>query len=692
MTLLRLQQRIFQSLAAACAWGAVFFCGSLGAFAEDRFIVDLEPLIVTADRRLAEADTDIGFNAGWGESELDRTALVTIDALLAKDPTFSLYRRETASFAHPTTQGANLRGMGANAAARSLVLLDGLPQNDPFGGWIPWTRYPPIGLSAVEILPSTRAAVWGNLSAGGAISLTSASPYEERQRLHLSVGNLGYHDASVLRVVRTGDGGLALNGRVMRRDGDFLIHPDDRGSIDRRADVAVESIGLRGGWEVSNQLTLEPSWSYFEEDRGNGSPLARNAARGWDVSLRGSGDLGDWFWEATGFYQRRSAENTFTAINDERTHEDPVLDQWEMPAEGVGASLIAATTVGRTSRLLIGGDSRRLEGETHEDFGFGLGRRRAAGGVQWLNGGFAKMVWGMAGHHLFDASVRFDRWQLVDGFLMEGSAGGASLEDVQYYEDRSGVEPSLALRWEWQVEPRWQVQVGASRSFRLPTINELYRPYRVGADFFDANPNLVPERFTTVEFTIAGVPSDRVQLETGVFAASIDDVVTHVLIASNPRGGTYHRRENVDSSRVWGWQNQISWELHEQVTMQMRHRWLQSEFRNSPLQPALEGLRFPQTPRHVGSIELAYRPHVRWTFFGAVHGGTAQYDDPLNQRRIDSYSQADLGFNWDFGRNWRLVGRVENVSDEIILTGIASDGERAIATGRAAWLTLQAEY
>ena len=42
-------------------------------------------------------------------------------------------RRASSLVAHPTTQGVSLRGVGPSGVSRTLVLLDGLPLNDPFG-------------------------------------------------------------------------------------------------------------------------------------------------------------------------------------------------------------------------------------------------------------------------------------------------------------------------------------------------------------------------------------------------------------------------------------------------------------------------------------------------------------------------------------------------------------------------------
>ena len=68
---------------------------------------------------------------------------VSLDDRLRDIPGFSLLRRSSSLVAHPTTQGVSLRGIGSSGASRTLVLWDGIPVNDPFGGWVYWTRLLP---------------------------------------------------------------------------------------------------------------------------------------------------------------------------------------------------------------------------------------------------------------------------------------------------------------------------------------------------------------------------------------------------------------------------------------------------------------------------------------------------------------------------------------------------------------------
>ena len=69
-----------------------------------------------------------------------------LDDVLRSVPGFGLFRRQSSRASHPTTQGVTLRGLGPSGAGRTLVLLDGVPQNDPFGGWVDWSRLPSASL------------------------------------------------------------------------------------------------------------------------------------------------------------------------------------------------------------------------------------------------------------------------------------------------------------------------------------------------------------------------------------------------------------------------------------------------------------------------------------------------------------------------------------------------------------------
>jgi outer membrane receptor protein involved in Fe transport len=104
--------------------------------------VALPPLAVTATRAsqpLAQVPFSLVTVSGH---ELHSAPTATLDGALRRVPGFSLFRRSDSLTANPTAQGVSLRGLGPSGASRSLVLLDGVPLNDPFGGWVTWSKVP----------------------------------------------------------------------------------------------------------------------------------------------------------------------------------------------------------------------------------------------------------------------------------------------------------------------------------------------------------------------------------------------------------------------------------------------------------------------------------------------------------------------------------------------------------------------
>ncbi|HEY6098245.1 MAG TPA: TonB-dependent receptor plug domain-containing protein, partial [Anaeromyxobacter sp.] len=71
-------------------------------------------------------------------AEIERSPTKTLDELLRIDPSFTLFRRSSSVAADPSSQGLKLRNVGASGVSRALVLVDGIPANDPFGGWVAW--------------------------------------------------------------------------------------------------------------------------------------------------------------------------------------------------------------------------------------------------------------------------------------------------------------------------------------------------------------------------------------------------------------------------------------------------------------------------------------------------------------------------------------------------------------------------
>ncbi|HET8613868.1 MAG TPA: TonB-dependent receptor plug domain-containing protein, partial [Sphingomonas sp.] len=117
--------------------------------------------------------------AAYDVATIDRdrltdTASGRLEDVLRDIAGFAQYRRSDSRSAQSTSQGVTLRGLGGNASSRALVLLDGVPLTDPFGGWVSFTAMDPERLGLVRVTRGGGSGAFGPGALAGTIELTSA--------------------------------------------------------------------------------------------------------------------------------------------------------------------------------------------------------------------------------------------------------------------------------------------------------------------------------------------------------------------------------------------------------------------------------------------------------------------------------------------------------------------------------------
>ena len=158
-----------------------------------------------------------------GRRELASTAAVTLDGALRQVPGFTLFRRTGSRVANPTTQGVSLRGVGASGAGRALVLEDGIPLNDPFGGWVYWDRVPREAISRVEVVRGGASDLYGSEAMGGVINIVTRRPTRTALSFESSYGNENTPDASLWLGLQHGPWSAVLDGEGFSTDGYILV-------------------------------------------------------------------------------------------------------------------------------------------------------------------------------------------------------------------------------------------------------------------------------------------------------------------------------------------------------------------------------------------------------------------------------------------------------------------------------------
>ncbi len=652
-----------------------------------------------------EAETEIvvtgkGLDAPPGEAayasvaidreRLSGSASGRLEDVLRDAAGIAQFRRSDSRSAHPTSQGLTLRGLGGNASSRALLVLDGVPQSDPFGGWVAFPAYLPERLASARVTRGGGSGYQGPGALAGTIDLSSGAPAElGGLQLGAAYGSRESIEAVAVGAAGLGQGFVTMAGQYARGDGFVPVVAEDRGPADRAAPYEQFSAALRAVVDAGGGTELQANMSGFLDRRDRGVDFTGIDSKGVDASLRLVG-RGAWRWSALAYVQTRAFASGFASVDAARTTASPTLDQYHVPATGVGARLELQPPLGRGTTLRIGADARRVSGKTQELFTFVAGsptRRREAGGDSVTAGAFADLSL-ERGPWTLSAGGRLDHWSIGVGRLTERPLSGVGAFTDTRFAGRDAWEATGRLGAALALSDAVTVRAAGYRGWRLPTLNELYRPFRVGADVTGANAALSPERLTGAELGLNLKPAQGLSARATLFWNQLDDAIANVTLSVAPSGAVTRQRQNVDAVEAKGAELDLRWSSGP-LSLSASYAYTDARVRASGAAAPLDGLRPAQTASHQASATAGWRR-------GDGLGGSItaryvgpQFEDDQNVRVLREAFTLDATLAVPIAGGFAAEARGENLLDARIEAGNSGNDIVERATPRTLWLGLR---
>jgi iron complex outermembrane recepter protein len=571
-----------------------------------------ETIVVTASRSPEAIRDSVSYVGVVSERDLEEAASPVLDGVLRRVPGFNLFRRSSSLTSHPTTQGVSLRGIGPSGAGRSLVLVDGVPANDPFGGWVYWNRLPRAALERVEVARGAGSQLYGSSALGGTIQLVTIQPESRRFRFSGLLGSHETRDAEFLYGDRRGDWRFLASGRLFDTGGFHLMRPSDRGSVD--VPVRYDMTSLFGRLSYRS---FQAGLNLYSENRGNGTRLQTNASDLYQLDLGVSRDR----VRTALYFQGGVLRSRFSRVLPGRSDEVLTGDQ-RFESHAVGASALFSPN----DDTLLGTDWRVVRWDQRDQnlWGVFLQRKRTI-------------------HPRIDlqTGARLDLWEN---------------RRVQW-----SLNPKAGLLL--RASDRVTIRGSVYRGFRAPTLNELYRPFRVGNVVTMANPELGAESLWGAEAGADFHPVHFALLRVNTFWNRLRDPVGNVTVAV-AGGEILRRRMNIGSARVRG--------LEFDGILFVDRMWrLDLAYLLSDSEAAGSALRLPQVPLH--QFSAGVRRSGRVTVSLHARGTAAQFDDDLNDFRLRGFVVADLFVGRTVSERLELFVSVENLFDNRYPTALTPE-------------------
>ncbi|RVT93021.1 TonB-dependent receptor [Sphingomonas crocodyli] len=621
----------------------------------------------------------------YGSVTIDRNRLTNaasgrIENVLTDVAGFQQFRRSDSRSANPSAQGATLRALGGNASSRTLILLDGVPMGDPFFGYIPFSAITPDRIGQIRVTRGGGNGAFGAGAVAGTIELTSAG----RDQLPAIAASAlyGSRDATELSASispEVGGGFLSLSGRWDRGDGFQTTPVAQRVAATVPARYDSWSIGARAVAPLSDDMELQVRGLAFRDTRTLRFAGADSLSEGQDASIRLVAH-GDWQVDALAYAQLRNFANVVISSTTFRRS----LDQRHTPATGLGGKIELRPPVGAAHVLRIGIDGRFANGTMFEDAynatTGALTARRRAGGDQSTTGLFVEDDWTL-GRLVLTGGLRADRWRIVDGYFHAATAAGVSTADNRFA-DRDGWAVSTRAGLLYRLSDAIALRGAGYTGFRLPTLNELYRPFTVVPITTQANAALALEKLKGIEAGIDLTPAEGLNLSATAFHNRLDNAIANVTIGTNLR-----QRRNVDAVVANGVELTAGWRKHA-FHLSASYAYSHAEV-DAPGQP-FDGFAPAQSPRHAATATVAWEPARGPMLSATIRYISRQYEDDLQVDRLRSALTVDGVATVPLAHGLRLVARVENLFDTKVQTRNAG-GSIDLGTPRTLWAGLRFE-
>lgn len=626
-------------------------------------------VVVTAARAATSASDFGGSVVQLSSDDLKSTPAVTLDERLEQIPGFSLFRRSTSRTANPTTEGVSLRGLAASGASRALVLEDGIPLNDPFGGWVHWDLVPNEAVASAEVTQEGASSLYGSDALAGVIQFLTRPPQPAGIAIQASYGNENTPNLSLWTGGQKGKWNASFGGELFRTGGYVQVPEAERGTVDIDAGSKNATADLTVGRTFGGTTGIHGSvfargW-YLGELRENGTPLQTNdthlgqGAVGANLELGRAGSL-----VLRVYGNAETYHQNFSSIAAGRNSE-ALTDAQTVPAQSVGASAVWSRAVGKRQTLVAGVDTLETTGHSHEIF-FTSGaetRTSSVGGQQRNVGVFGEDLIQITPRWFLAVSARFDDWRNFNAASQTQPAGSGAPTNISFpTKTYTPFDPRINATYQLRKDLSWSASM--YRAFRAPTLNELYRQFRQGNVLTEANSDLIAERLTGGETGLAySALQDRVEVHGSFFFNEMIDPVANVTLSSTPTLIT-RQRQNLGRTHSPGFAIDARARVTRRLDLSGGYQYVDAVVTQFPGNAALVGLWIAQTPHNALTFQVHYSAPGRFDISADGRMVGQQFDDDQNAFPLGRFFVLDAMASRPMGRGMELFASVENMLNE----------------------------
>ena len=628
--------------------------------------LNVEPIVVTATRtERSLATLPVSASVVTRQDVKDAPAIGT-DDILRTVPGINMPFLNSFT-QHPTGNLPGMRGMGE---LRTLVLVDGIPLNDPFFGTTIWNMVPKETIERVEVVRGGASSLWGHSAMGGVINIITRNSEPRMMSQSLMGGSNGTFRTNTYASTRINDRfGISANINYHQTDGYIPQQEDLRGAIDQRAGGGNANVSFKADY-TSPEFRWYARANYYNSNQNIGRAFADNHQKTVSFQTGGTWKLSEQETvEANAFYlnQNFTTNNPDLVVPGNRNAAF-LSNLHQIPATTIGGYTQYSRTFNEIFRSVqVGLDMRQVQAVDRAQLFSAPGASPTTlngFGSQLFVGAFSQAsVFPIPKLEIL-GSLRLDYYRNYESRQESAPGGTTNFES----KDRLQLNPKLAVRYQI-IEPL-AIRASVYRGFRAPTLDALHYNFVATGFALRSNAQLAAE---TMFGGDAGL-----DLNTSVFKGQVNffwNEINHAITAIPTSFFpvftlTYFNVGKVQSRgvEVLGEVELAQfWAQAQYWSAIFGYTFTDSTISSNPVDPTLEGKHNPFIPRHFETLTLRYRKPEGLDFSFRLRANQRIFADTTNTTRLSDQFLLDFYASYPVYKNVTAFVIGENLLNESYL-------------------------
>ncbi len=656
---------------------AIFAISTISVTAEN---VDLGDISITATktkRKVSDVPASIEVIT---QKDIQNSVANSADELLKEVSGIDL-KHSMGILSSGTSNKVVMRGFGGTTEGRVLLLIDGVPMNDLYGGDLEWNKIPVSNIQRIEVVKGATSALYGSGAMGGVINIITKNPTNEvKTNIALSYGSMDTKIASLSSMGKEGKVGFLISGERATSDGynpETPAHTKpytlDKGverdnfNIKLTYDIdATSSAFISGSYydnETTGTLAIDNYVPYYQEHKTYTAGYKKKFENDNELSLK--------VFLKDEYSDYDSANSTKTAVQYESssTNDDRggivqlTIPYTEDPMFG-------------TSTLVTGIDFRQGKIDRFNDYVDGSDKEIKIQGSQKYIGFFLQDEIFINNNWIINIGGRYDFWKNYDG---HGYDSSLPTPDTYYNSTTTnGFSPKIGIVNHLTENTSLRASVGSA--YRAPTLSDLYNTFVSGSRIWYGNPDLEPEKVISYEVGFDHTIFDEGKLSITAYQNDAKDFFYY--ITSVPPDGytAAQTKTNVGKVKIQGIEIDASYPFTDQIHAFANYTYNKSKIEEFKENTTLEGKYLIEVPKHKGSISLMYvNPQLVDAKISARYVGD-RYSNDTNTAEYESYTVFDLKLSRKLSENLEVSLSVDDLFNESYTEYYVSPGRVIMGT------------